>query len=403
MDLFPLLQTLTETPGPSGYEMEIARAVASAWEPFIDSYTIDIVGSLMAIKKGSGHTAAGPESRPRRLLIAAHMDEIALMVKQIVAHPDEKGWGFLRVTNIGGVDIRHLSGQLVTVHGTVNDGRQHGDSRHHGDGRKHGDGRQHGDGRKHGDGRHDLPGVLGALPGSMQPDKRRDKPYNYDELVVDIGLPVTAVREQVSVGDFITFRQPLRQLLNKRVAGKALDNRASLAAVTVCLEYLSQRRHAWDVIAVATAQEETRLLGAFTSAYREMPDAAVALDVTFAKGPGTSDSTAFELDEGPVIGLGPNVHPGMHKALKEAATALEMKAGTDPHAAQSGTDAAGLQIAREGIPTGLISIPLRYMHTMVESVSLNDIERAGRLLGEFIARLDDDFTDKLAAGMMEKD
>ena len=204
----------------------------------------------------------------------------------------------------------------------------------------------------------------------------------------------------VSVGDFISFRQPLRKLMGKRVAGKALDNRASVTAVTVALDYLNGRHHDWDVIAVATVQEETRLLGAFTSAFSQMPDAAIAIDVTFGKGPGASDVNTFELGSGPSLDLGPNVHTGMFNALKDAAGALEMKTTVGTHTRGSGTDAFGLQVAREGIPTGLISIPLRYMHTMVESVDLTDVERCGRLMGELAARLDDGFLEKLAAEMM---
>lgn len=357
MDTFKIVQTLTETAGPSGYEDTIAHAIQAIWEPYVDEFSRDRVGNLIALKRG-----AGDEPR-RRLLLAAHMDEIALMVHQIVSHD---GDGFLRVTNVGGVDRRHLYGQLVTVHGTET-----------------------------------LSGVLGSLPDSMRPPERRNKPFGYEDLVVDVGLPADEVESKVSVGDFVSFRQPLRKLLGKRVAGKALDNRASVTAVAVCLEYLNERVHDWDVIAVATAQEETRLLGAFTSAYSQQPDAAVAIDVTFGKGPGANDENTFELGSGPVLDMGPNVHPGMYQALKDAATALEMKVDTGTHQRGSGTDAFGLQVAREGIPTGLVSIPLRYMHTMVESLDLKDIERAGRLLGEFAARLDADFLDTLVAGMMD--
>jgi len=359
MDIFKHLQTVTETPGPSGYEQPIAAIVEEAWRPYVDSFARDRVGNLIAVKQGQGR-----EPRPR-LLLAAHMDEIALMVSQIEAY---NGYGFLRLTNVGGVDIRHLYGQLVLVHG-----------------------------------RRDLPGVLGSLPAAMLPADKRDKAFGFEELVADVGLPLDEVKAQVSVGDFISFRQPLRKLLGKRVAGKALDNRASVAAVTVCLEYLHGRRHDWDVLAVATAQEETRLLGAFTSAYAQQPEAAVAIDVTFGKGPGASDERTFELGGGPVLELGPNVHPGMYQALKEAAEVLEMKFETGTHSRASGTDAFGLQIAREGIPTGLVSIPLRYMHTMVESLDTADVERCGRLLGEFIARLNDNFLEKLAADLMEGD
>ena len=359
MDTFKLLQTLTETPGPSGNEQAIANVVEEWWQPYATRFVRDHVGNLMAVKEGSGDA-------PRRaILLAAHMDEIALMVHQIVSH---NGNGFLRVTNVGGVDIRHLYGQLVVVHGQNNN----------------------------------FPGVLGSLPGAMLPEEKRNKPFGYEELVVDVGLPLEEVAAQISVGDFVSFRQPLRKLLTGRIAGKALDNRASVAAVTICLDYLSQRTHSWDVIAVATVQEETRLLGAFTSAHSQQPDAAIAIDVTFGKGPGASDTGTYELGDGPNLDLGPNVHTGMYKALKETASALEMTVSTGTHSRASGTDAFGVQVARSGIPTGLISIPLRYMHTMVESVALKDVERSGRLMGEFIARLDDKFLDKLAAAMMEE-
>jgi len=109
------------------------------------------------------------------------------------------------------------------------------------------------------------------------------------------------------------------------------------------------------------------------------------------------------LGSGPALDIGPNVHPGMVKALHETAKAIEMKVSTSSHSYASGTDAYGLQIARAGIPTGLVSIPLRYMHTMVETIIADDVERAGRLLGEFVTRLDDQFLKNLAKGLMEED
>jgi endoglucanase len=115
------------------------------------------------------------------------------------------------------------------------------------------------------------------------------------------------------------------------------------------------------------------------------------------------DDGVFELDDGPALGLGPNVHPGLFSALEEMAKVLEMTVHTDPHPRYSGTDAFGLQIARAGIPTGLVSIPLRYMHTMVETATTADVERAGRLLGEFVARLDASFLDEISTAMMEKE
>ena len=341
MNIFKTLKTLTDTPGPSGYEQDIAAVITELWEPYVDSITTDRVGSLIAVKHGQG---AEPR---RRLLLAAHMDEIALMVIQVVSH---NGNGFLRLTNVGGIDIRHLYGQLVTVHG-----------------------------------QRDLSGIIGNLPTAMLPPDKRDKPFGWEDLCVDVGLSAKEVAALVSIGDFISFRQPLRKL----------------QAVTVCLDYLNGRSHDWDIVAVATSQEETRLLGAFTSAYSQRPDAAIAIDVTFGKGPGATDAGTFELGSGPTLSLGPNVHPGMLAGLQDAAKALELKVSVETHSRYSGTDAFGLQVAREGIPTGLIGIPLRYMHTPVESIDTADVERSGRLMGEFAARLDDKFLDKLAKGMME--
>lgn len=361
MDVFETLERLVNVPGPSGREQAIAATITELWQPYVDEITVDRIGNLVALKKGEGKSP-----RPG-LLIAAHMDEIALIVTQLDSHPNPDGAGFLRVTQVGGVDRRQLYGQLVLIHG-----------------------------------KEDLPGIIGALPASMLPAPRRTKPYNYQEIVVDPGLPYHELKTRVSVGDFISFQQPLHRTQNGTATGKSLDNRASVAAVTVALDYLKHRTHTWDIYAVATAQEETGLLGAATSAHHLKPDLAIALDVTFGKSPGAKDNgLTFALGSGPVLGIGPNLHPGVMQALHDTATALEMKTTVEPLPRSSGTDAITLQIARAGIPTGLIGLPLRYMHTMVEMISLKDIERSGRLLGELITRLDNTFLDTLAAEMMD--
>ena len=359
MEMYKLLRKLTEVPGPSGNEDAIASLIVETWKPYAAEIHRDRLGNVIALVPG---TAEEPRSR---LLLAAHMDEIGLMVKEVVNH---LGNGFLRVINLGGVDIRQLYTQRVVVHG-----------------------------------QRDLVGVLAALPAHMLPEARRTQAFGFEDLVVDPGLPADELQELVNVGDFISFQQPLHKLLGRNVSGKALDNRASIAAVTVCLNYLEGRQHEWDVLAVATVQEETRKLGAFTSAFVHVPDAAIAIDVTFARGAGLVDQSMPDLNSGPVIDIGPNVHPSMFKALQQAADALEMSVSTSIHSGSSGTDAFGIQIARAGVPTGLISIPLRYMHTLVETINSKDVERAGRLLAEFVARLDGDFLGDLVREMMEED
>jgi endoglucanase len=282
-------------------------------------------------------------------MLAAHMDEIGLLVKQI----DE---GLLRITNVGGIDLRVLPGLEVVVHG-----------------------------------RRDLPGVVGMRPPHVLPADERDKPVPPDKLFVDVGLPEESVREIVRVGDAISFRRDLLELKNNLVAGKALDNRTSTAAVTLALEQLRGTDHAWDVIAVATVQEEVGLFGAITSAYGVAPDAAVAVDVTFGQQHGVSNSDAFPMGKGVTIGVGPNFHPQLVDRLTSTAKEHEVPMSIEPAPGRSGTDAWAIQVSREGVPTALISIPVRYMHQPVETVAVKDVERAGRLLATFAAGLAADF------------
>jgi endoglucanase len=285
---------------------------------------------------------------------------------------EKNGNGFIRISSLGGVDRRHLYGQRVVVHGRRN-------------------------------GEHDLPGIIGALPVTMLPEVKQSESYELESLLVDTGLSHKELVEKVSIGDVITFSQPSRELVGSRMTAKAMDNRASVAAVTVMLDYLKKRNHEWDVMAVATVQEETGLIGALTSSHEQQPDIALAIDVTFGQGPGATDSSStYKLGDGPVLGLGPHLHDQVMQGLHDAAKTLEMKVHDEPHIYSSGTDASALQVARAGIPTGLVSIPLRYMHTMVEVIDTRDVKRCGRLMGEFAARLDEAFIDDINKAYLEK-
>jgi endoglucanase len=212
-------------------------------------------------------------------------------------------------------------------------------------------------------------------------------------------LPAKRLAEQVGVGSLVSFAQPPRELQNGLLAAKSLDNRASLAAVTVCLEALQGRAHAWDLLAVATVQEEIGLQGAAGAAFSLAPELAVAVDVTWGTDANTREFgyRTFALGGGPTLAIGPNIHHGLFQALKAAAERAEVPVALEPiWAGHSGTDAAAMQIARAGIPTAIVSIPLRNMHTPVEIVSLKDIQRTGRLLAEFVAGLPGDFLETLS-------
>ena len=316
--------------------------------------TVSRIGSLHALKKGSGPQAG---KRPA-LMIATHMDAIGLMVTQIVQ-------GFLHVTQVGGIDSRILPGTPVTVFAS-------------------------GSGEIE-----EFYGVVAQPHARALPASVGDNPVSLNDLLLDIGLTAREAAAKVRIGDLASFATQPVELAGDVISGHTLDNRASVAALTIALEQLQGKAHVWDVWAVATVQEENTLGGATTSAFDLRPDLAVAVDVTFAKSPGATDWRTFPLGKGPTLGFGPNIHTHLFKKFKELADQLEIPYAVEMVPRHSGTDTYAMQVAAQGIPTMVIGIPLRYMHTPVEMVSLKDIQRAGRLLAGFISALEADFLEKL--------
>lgn len=347
-DLLPFLKSLISAPGVSGNEAPVRSLIEAAWRPLSDELHISRLGSLHALVRGSG-----PEPRPS-LLLAAHMDAIGLMVTQVVE-------GFLRLTHVGGIDPRVLPGQLVTVHG-----------------------------------RQDLPGVIVQPASHLLPEEARKGPVSLQYLLVDVGLLPEEVANLVRVGDLVSFAQPPMEMGSDLLAGHSLDNRTSVAALTVCLEQLQGRKLAWDVWAAATVQEEVGLKGAQTSAFELHPSLAVAVDVTFGASPGSPSHATYPIAKGVTLGWGPNIHPILYQRFKELADQLEIPYQMEVMPTYSGTDAIAMQVAAEGIPTMVVSIPLRYMHTPVEMISVKDVRRTGRLLAEFAANLDAGFMERLS-------
>ncbi len=346
-DILPFLKSLLSAPGLSAYETPVMRLIEEKWRPLVTQTRLSRIGSLEALKQG-----AAAEPRPA-LMVATHMDAIGLMVTSLAGE-------FLHVTQVGGIDPRILPGTPVTVHG-----------------------------------RADLPGVVVMPPARALPPGAAEGVIALNDLLVDVGLSARELAEQVQIGDVVSFATQPVEMPDGIISGHTLDNRASVAVMTVALEELQAKQHAWDVWAVATSQEETTLGGAFTSAFGIHPQIAIAVDVTFAKGPGASDWQTFPLGKGPTLAMGPNMHPFLHKKLKEIADRLEIPTQLEFAPRHSGTDAYAMQVAADGIPTMLIGIPLRYMHTPVEMVAVKDIQRAGRLLAEFAAALEPDFAQKI--------
>ena len=343
------LKELTRTSGISGYESPVAEVIKKKWTSLVDEIQESNVGSLHGLKHGL-------KPNNQSVLIATHMDAIGLMVTSI-----EKE--FLFFTSVGGVDPRVLPGQPVHVHGSGNQ-------------------------------ENNITPIPGRIiqPSSFQlPPDIGSSVVPIDRLMIDTGLSPKEVQNSIRVGDLVSFAQEPLSLSGEAIAAHTLDNRASVAALTICMEELQTKKHDWDVWSVASVQEETGLIGAYTSTFQIRPSLAVVVDTTWAKGPGSDDWNTFALGEGPTLLFGPNIHPKLHKFIKDLAEKLEIPVKVEITGRHSGTDAFATQIVAEGVPTMAICIPIRYMHTPVEVAAVKDIERTGRLLAEFIMELDDDF------------
>lgn len=349
MNTVELLRELSQASGISGYEDAVRAIARKAFEPHVDTLRTDALGNLIALKKGT----RVDESPARSIMLAAHNDEIGLMVTGFERD-------FIRFTKVGGVDVRTILGQEVLVHA-----------------------------------KRPLPGIVASRPPHVLSAKERQSTLPLDKLFIDVGMSAEQMKELVHVGDLVTMRRDFIELAGGYVSGKAFDDRAGVVSLALCLEALSTMSHGWDVYAVATTQEEVGLRGAIVSAYGVAPDIAIAVDVGFGQQQGVSEAESVSMDGGPAIGVGPNIHPVMREGLVAAAQEYELKHQLEIIPGASGTDAWAIQVAREGIPTALLSIPLRYMHTSVETVYIKDIERTARLMALFIAGLDNEFASKL--------
>lgn len=334
MDLFEFLSDITRLPGVSGHEMALAERLRAEFDGLGMDTRID---SLQNVIASTG--TAGPH-----IMVAAHMDEIALMVTAIEED------GSLRVTSVGGLPARVLPASCVTVHA------------HSGA----------------------LFGVIGAKAPHLLSPQDQKLAVQMKDLYVDVGLPVDRVRAQVSVGDLVTMEAPLVKLLGDRVAGKTLDDRACVAGMVLAAARVKKLHLDARVSFVATTQEEVGCRGAGTAAFHLQPDIAIAIDVTHAESPGADKWEAFPIDQ-LTIGIGPNMHPALSKRLMKIAEENRIGYQVEPCGHATGTDARSIQIAGTGVPTLLIGVPLKYMHSSVEMIDLTVLNELGRLIALFIA------------------
>lgn len=338
MELFDTLQRLTDLPGPSGYIGAVTDEAEKLLRPLVDEIHRDKLNNIYGVRR------CGREGA-KKVLLDAHLDEIGFIV---TGHEE----GFLRFRTLGGVDPRMLpSRELMLMTEPVGFG------------------------------------VVASRPPHVLSAAEREQAISIDDLRIDVGLSQEEAQKRYPIGTTIVYREKLRHLQGSRVTGKALDDRSCFTVLLRTLDILKDEPLDVDLYILGSNQEETGGEGAMVAAYGINPDCAVAVDVTFATQPDVSKNKAFPLGSGAVIGVGPNMARWMTQRFKDRAKSLGMSVNLEVMSGNSGTNGWDIQTAREGIATQVLSVPLRYMHTPMEVMDLEDMEQTAQLLAAFLRNL----------------
>jgi tetrahedral aminopeptidase len=338
------LKSLVEAGGTSGYEGPVQALFRRQVEPLAEGVTTDVMGNTTAVLNGRGQP---------KLMFAGHADEIGFLVRYI---NDE---GFVYFGPVGGWDAEVVVGQRVTVHTASGPVR----------------------------------GVVGKRAIHLMDEEDRKKKSELDALWIDVGVSDRAEAERlVAIGDSVTIAAGFERLQGDLATAKSFDNRMAVFIVAETLRLLQGQKLAAAIYGVSTVQEEIGLRGAQTASYGINPEVGVALDVCHAIDYPEADKLRrkvgdIRIGRGPVIARGANISPRVFDLL--VATAREEGIPYQVEAAPrgTGTDANAMQLNRAGMATGLVSVPLRYMHTPCEVLSLADLENACRLCAAFARRL----------------
>ncbi len=339
------LKELLAAPSPSGFEQPAQAVWRRYMQQHAERVTTDMHGNCIAVLH---------DGRPTRILLAGHVDELGFIVNYI---SDD---GFIFFKTIGGFDLNLIPGRRVRIH------------------------------TKQGP----VPGVTGKKAIHVMTEEDRKKKAEIQDLWIDIGVKdKQEAMSLVRVGDPITYTESFEIVRGQVAASRAFDDKAGSFAVGEVLRLLAGKTFDAAVHVVSTVQEEVGLRGAHTSAYGVDPKVGVAVDVCHATDHPDMDRRRvgdIRLGGGPVIARGANINPVVERLLIEAAEAEGIPYQLEAAPGGTGTDANAIQLTRAGVATGLVSIPLRYMHTAAEVVSLEDLANVSRLLAAFIVRVKDD-------------
>lgn len=341
MELDELIKELAGLPSPSGFEDTVRQRIAELAAPYVDFSETDNMGNLF-LRKNCGRENA------ECLMLNAHMDEIGLIITGY-----EKG--FLRFSTLGGVDPRMLPARELKILTEP-----------------------------------PVYGVIDTMPPHVLSDSDSDKTLDAEKLFIDAGLSQEQAEKQVPLGTPAVFAGGCESLGENRLCGKSLDDRACVAILLKVLENLSGRELDMDVCLMISTQEELGTRGAITGAYRVQPDFAVTVDVTHAATPDSKKGETMDMGKGAAIGMGPNLHRGMTRLLFDIAREKDIPCQTEVMGGNTGTDAWVIQVSREGIPTALVSLPIKYMHSPVELMDIKDAEAIAALLTELALKSGED-------------
>jgi len=341
---YHILRKIVDTPSVSGFTEPVRPVIKDFLKEYVDEVREDVMGNVIGVMKGSSDF---------KVMIAAHMDQIGFIVRDIGSN------GEIYFAPVGGWDSRVIYGRRVVIHTEKGE----------------------------------VTGVIAVKPPHLlrySPEEAKKAP-DIKNMVIDVGVGKKEEAESlgVRVGDPITLDTKTKRLGNNKATGAGFDDKACVAAMVIAAEKLAQEDVEPTVYLVATEQEEVGLRGARTATFSINPDVGIAMDVTHAVAPGVPANlvSGISLGKGPAIGIGPNFSKKLWRLICKVAEEEKIPYQLEPIPGPSGTDANAMQVTRGGVYTGLISLPLRYMHSAVEMLSLDDLVNTGRLAAATVKRI----------------
>lgn len=337
MDYAQLASELGSACGPSGYEDAAREKIAEYLSPYADEIKTDAMGNIIAMRRCGKQGA-------RCLMLCAHMDEVGFVV---TGH--EKG--YLRFACLGGVDARMLPACEMRVLTPE-----------------------------------PLYGVVDVMPVHALTKDEQGKPLPADKLFIDVGLSQEQAEQLVPPGTPVVYGGGVQRLGAEMLCGKAMDDRSCAAIIIKLMEALKGAELDMDLCCLISTQEELGTRGAVTGAYGVSPDWAIVLDVTHAETPDAPKHRTFKSGGGAAIGVGPNFNKRLTDAIIGTAKECGLEYQLEVISGNSGTDAWPIQVSRSGVAAALVSLPLKYMHSPVETLKISDVENIIELLTKFILR-----------------